>query len=42
MDRNEIRDPDGSAGPFGVWTPADFLDLGSRDARPSTFAHDRG
>lgn len=30
--KSEIRDRMAERAPFGVWTPADFLDLGSRDA----------
>ena len=30
--KSEIRDRMAARAPFGVWTPADFLDLGSRDA----------
>jgi hypothetical protein len=30
--KSEIRSRMAEQGPFGVWTPTDFLDLGSRDA----------
>jgi hypothetical protein len=30
--KSEIRDRMAEQAPFGVWTPTDFLDLGSRDA----------